>query len=230
MKADDKVLAAIAGYVDTLGFVALFGLFTAHVTGNFVLIGAALTGNGSGIFLKLIAFPAFIFGVVLSSVLVRSLPESLSTKGARVLYAVQALLMLAFCVVGFLAVPVQQSDDGLVLATGILGAIAMGVQNAHARLIQRIGVPNTVMTGNVTQVVLDAMDLLSSRIDGEARQIARERFNKMAPTILAFTGGAIVGAFAYRYAGFLALLLPCAALAWLAWSTDEYRPAAPGKA
>ena len=31
-----------AGYVDTAGFLALQGLFTAHVTGNFVTLGAAL--------------------------------------------------------------------------------------------------------------------------------------------------------------------------------------------
>ena len=35
-------LGFLAGYADTLGFLALFGLFTAHVTGNFILIGAAL--------------------------------------------------------------------------------------------------------------------------------------------------------------------------------------------
>jgi uncharacterized membrane protein YoaK (UPF0700 family) len=45
MKSEDSVLAAIAGYVDMLSFVALFGLFTAHVTGNFVLIGAEAAGS-----------------------------------------------------------------------------------------------------------------------------------------------------------------------------------------
>jgi uncharacterized membrane protein YoaK (UPF0700 family) len=36
------LLAFNAGYVDTFGFLSLHGLFTAHVTGNFVTIGAAL--------------------------------------------------------------------------------------------------------------------------------------------------------------------------------------------
>jgi uncharacterized membrane protein YoaK (UPF0700 family) len=62
MKSADSVLAAIAGYVDTLSFVALFGLFTAHVTGNFVLIGAEATGFGQGVFMKVVAYVAILVG------------------------------------------------------------------------------------------------------------------------------------------------------------------------
>jgi uncharacterized membrane protein YoaK (UPF0700 family) len=52
-KYEEAILAFVAGYVDTLGFVALFGLFTAHVTGNFVLIGAEIAGVGAGRFAEI---------------------------------------------------------------------------------------------------------------------------------------------------------------------------------
>jgi uncharacterized membrane protein YoaK (UPF0700 family) len=36
------LLSLNAGYGDTAGFLAFNGLFTAHVTGNFVTLGASL--------------------------------------------------------------------------------------------------------------------------------------------------------------------------------------------
>ncbi|HEU4843941.1 MAG TPA: DUF1275 family protein, partial [Burkholderiaceae bacterium] len=53
-------LGYLAGFVDTLGFIGLFGLFTAHVTGNFVLIGRALVQPAHDIVIKLLVFPVFI--------------------------------------------------------------------------------------------------------------------------------------------------------------------------
>ncbi|MDC6134667.1 DUF1275 family protein, partial [Burkholderia gladioli] len=46
LRSENVLLAFVAGYVDTLGFVALSGLFVAHVTGNFILIGSGLAGAG----------------------------------------------------------------------------------------------------------------------------------------------------------------------------------------
>ncbi|MEX3894273.1 YoaK family protein [Paraburkholderia sp. BR10954] len=217
MKSEDSVLAAIAGYVDTLSFVALFGLFTAHVTGNFVLIGAEAAGFGQGVFMKLMAFPSFVAGVVVSSVLVKSVEPATPNRAACLLYALQAALMLAFCIAGVGVSPVVHADSMPVIVCGMVGAAAMGVQNAHGRLVARPGVPNTVMTGNVTQAVLDAIDILSPQVSADARAVARMRLGKMLPTILVFAAGAIAGALAYRHVGFWALLLPFVALIWLAF-------------
>jgi uncharacterized membrane protein YoaK (UPF0700 family) len=230
MKGEDTILSAVAGFVDTLSFVALFGLFTAHVTGNFVLIGAGAAGFGQGVFLKLIVFPAFIGGVVTSSLLVRSLSAQQGRHGARLLHAMQALLLFGFCAAGVWATPVSGPDGLPVVLAGIVGAFAMGVQNAHPRLIVRAGVPNTVMTGNVTQAILDTVDLLSASTSDSARATARARLGKMMPAIVAFAAGAAAGALGFRHAGFWALLAPAGALAVLALAARNDEPVAtPGR-
>ncbi len=43
------LLSFNGGYVDTAGFLALQGLFTAHVTGNFVTLGAAVVFGTAGV-------------------------------------------------------------------------------------------------------------------------------------------------------------------------------------
>jgi uncharacterized membrane protein YoaK (UPF0700 family) len=226
MKHEDTILAAVAGFVDTLSFVALFGLFTAHVTGNFVLIGAGIAGFGQGVVLKLSVFPAFVCGVIASSVIARSLSARPAWQATRVLHAVQAVLLLGFCAAGLWATPVTQPDSVPALVAGIVGTFAMGVQNAHPRVLARAGVPNTVMTGNVTQAILDVVDMLSARTADSARAAARARFGKMLPAIVAFALGAAAGALGFRHVGFWALLAPVAALAVLALGAAQSAGAA----
>lgn len=58
------ILSFNAGFVDTAGFLALQGLFTAHVTGNFVTLGASLALGTSGALAKLLALPVFCLVVI----------------------------------------------------------------------------------------------------------------------------------------------------------------------
>ncbi|MGM9482412.1 YoaK family protein [Roseateles sp. NT4] len=205
------LLAAVAGYVDTLGFVALFGLFTAHVTGNFVLIGAELARPGHGVLLKLLAFPAFIAGVVVAR-LIALVCEGRQSTSQRWLLGTQAVLLIAFMAAGLVAHPAPQSDAPWVLLAGCLGAAAMGVQNATGRLPLAKLTPHTVMTGNVTQLVIDATDVALRR----AAPGTRERLRKLLWPVLAFGAGAMAGAAAFMQIGFLALLPAVLVVTWLA--------------
>jgi len=42
------LLSVNGGYVDSAGFLALRGLFSGHVAGNFVTLGAATASGGGG--------------------------------------------------------------------------------------------------------------------------------------------------------------------------------------
>ena len=197
------VLALTAGYVDTVGFVALFGLFMAHVTGNFVLIGSELANPTHGVLIKFLAFPAFVVAVVAARLVVVRAQRSGRDAAAQLL-AVQGALLTAFMVAGWLALPLEDSRSPLALTAGVLGASAMGIQNAASRLVWSSLAPSTVMTGNVTQLVIDLVDLARAKGDPELRS----QVHKFLWPVLAFGAGAIAGAFAFRGLSFLALIPP----------------------
>jgi uncharacterized membrane protein YoaK (UPF0700 family) len=60
------LLSFNGGFIDTAGFLGLQGLFTAHVTGNFVTLGAALVLGSHGIIGKILALPEFILVIALA--------------------------------------------------------------------------------------------------------------------------------------------------------------------
>lgn len=232
IKPSDMVLGItlglVAGYVDTAGFVALFGLFTAHVTGNFVLIGTEIARPSGGhvLLLKFLAIPAFAAGVILARLLDFRCAR-LQHNPARPLLLMQLVLLTGFMVAGLAAAPIADAQAPLVLVCGMLGAAGMGVHNAASKLEFARLAPTTVMTGNVTGILIDATDMAT----GRATPAVRERFKKFFWPVVAFAIGCIAGGTAYVWFGFWCLVPALALLAWLAvmdWPVPV--PAATAKA
>ncbi|WP_293387963.1 YoaK family protein [Nevskia sp.] len=205
------LLSFVAGYVDTVGFIALFGLFTAHVTGNFVLIGASLVQPAhAGVLAKLLALPVFIAAVAMTTAFVRRRERRQRRSLTPVLWA-QIVLLGGFLVAALLAAPIIHADAPGAVIAGLLGVAAMGVQNAASRLIFTSLSPTTVMTGNVTQVVIDSVDLLRGS-NADNRAVTQARISKMWPPVLAFAVGAAAGAVLLMQVGIVCLLLPMLAI------------------
>ena len=206
----------LAGYVDTFGFIALFGLFTAHVTGNFVLIAVSLADpTQTPSLLKLLAFPAFILGVAACRLLVARC-ERRGTAATRPVYLLQLVLLLGFMVCGMLAEPVGKHVGALAMAAGLLGTAAMGAHSAASKLLLSHLAPTSMMTGNVTQLVIDTVD----RLRGAADAATAVRCAKFFWPVLAFALGCAAAAFAYLALGFVALALPVAILAFHVWRPE----------
>jgi uncharacterized membrane protein YoaK (UPF0700 family) len=205
-RAKTCALSFTAAYVDTAVFIGLFGLFTAHVTGNFVLIGSELVHASGDVWPKLLAFPAFIAAVAVAVKVAAALQRRHSTAVPIMLYIEAALLAAAFAAVA--PAPAHATDTSA-LTGGMLAAAAMGMQNAMMRLELAALPSTTVMTVNVTQGVIDVVTLLSTS-EAAKREEARRRFSRMWPPLVAFTAGAASGALGYALAGFSALLVPIA--------------------
>ena len=179
------VLAFMAGFVDTATFTGAHGIFSAHVTGNFVVYTASLV-NGSESLVKLLTFPFFVIGVCFISLSAKKIKQSkiffvligslIATSG----------ILFTFC------------HEGLSFHTAVMvTVIAMGMQNAAHKLFLKGTPTSTVMTGNVTQLF---MDLTSA-----TKPVGYLSSLEMA---LSFFLGCILAALMTSYFGLISLIIP----------------------
>lgn len=201
---EPAILAASGGAIDTISFITLFGLFTAHVTGNLVVAGAALADNIEGIFTKLAAIPVFMLTVAIATLIIQSRKTYTPGLLAGVLCAEMVFLGL-FTLCGYLYSPFSGAGDVHVFITGMFGIMAMGIRNAASRLLLSSTSPSTMMTGNVTQLTIDIISLVRN----PAADV-RGRLGKSAASVAGFILGAGIAALLYMLVGFFSTLLPIA--------------------
>lgn len=176
------------------------------MTGNFVLIGASLAQPSAGVLAKLLALPVFILAVAATRIFERQLSGRSRSPGGPVLI-VQVAGLGVFLGLGLAASPIVDPDAPLAVAAGLSGVFAMGVQNAASRTVFSTLSPTTVMTGNVTQLTLDAVDLVQGDADTD-RSATAARLRKMLPPVLWFASGAVLGGLCFALLGFFTLAAP----------------------
>ena len=200
------VLSLIAGSTDTISFLGLNGLFTAHITGNVVILAAHLITGDPAIVSYILAVPVFMLVLLLTSLFANDLERS-GVATLRLLLSLQLLFLM-----GFLTLSVVYRagvDSALAVVTGMIGVAAMAVQTALVQISLK-GTPSTgVMTTNMTHFVVALAELLARR-DLSMAEMARRRMLHILPVITGFVLGCALGAASEQAWGLRSLALPTA--------------------
>ena len=199
-------MSANAGYVDTAGFLALQGLFTAHVTGNFVTLGASLVQGTSGVISKLLALPVFCAVIVVTRLLAQRLP-AIGLPVLRTMLTLQCILLAVGALMAISLGTGHHGDEWPVVLTGMVLVSAMAIQNAASRIHLATAPPTTLMTGTTTQIMIDIADLIRGMAP-EAKVAAKARLSKLIPAVVAFAVGCAAGAFLYSRFGMWCFVVP----------------------
>lgn len=190
-----SVLSFTAGYADASGFLALKGLFTAHVTGNFVTLGASLVFGTSGALTKTLALPMFCIVVLLS----RLLAFRLKARRWRVFgtfVRIQILLLILCAALAAWFGPFDDPNGWPALLMGMTLVAAMALQNATYRTHLAHTPPSTIMTGTTTQLMLDLAEILHGPEPATAAA-TRARFKRLTTSVVVFAAGCALAALLY---------------------------------
>lgn len=189
------LLAFVAGSVDTATFLRVSELFSAHITGNFVVFAIAMVHGVRRVdWLKLIALPVFFIGVPLATFIYDRTRHKI-----RIVLALEALLLLG---AGGLELLLHTRTYDAWLAMMLV--LAMAVQNAAHQVEPSLGATSAVMTTNAAKLFVALWRTLSPPPPGEATVKAHGIAARMA----CFALGCVISAFGTHAFGLASVLLP----------------------
>ena len=195
------LLSAVAGYCDTTTFVAGNETFSAHVTGNFILLAAQVVGADASAWLKLTTFPVFIISVIIGGWLIGK------TTARYTLLLIESIILITTSVLALVFQSyVGPEQQWPVYAVVLLVVFALGLQNAFGKVFAKeITGPTTIMTGNVTQAALDIGTLFRNKFKGPETE---QSLQKLLVNIGGFLGGCLLGGVMAKEIGLVAVGLP----------------------
>jgi uncharacterized membrane protein YoaK (UPF0700 family) len=207
-------LGLVGGYVDTVGYIMLRGLFPNHVTGN-LPIAAAHPGRSA--IPLLVMVPLWLVAVVAAAAAAGRIERQGRSPVLPAILGAEALLLGVFLLLGVLLVPDRDAST-LVTQTivGAAGVCAMGVQSVVTRLGGYV-FPTTMVTGTLTLLGMDIAQVTSRRQPDGERAVAVRRVKAFSRVVVAFAVGAGIGGLTTALVGFWAIALPVLAVALCAY-------------
>ena len=212
------LLAWIAGFVDSLGYLELSHVFTAHMSGNAAALGAHVgQGDWHEAMIRGMAIPPFVFGVALGV-----MAEATVDRRNPRAQLVPAFIMELACLGAFLLLRSFQrtgsppAGQSVPLFPVCLLAVAMGLQSATLRRVGETRIRTTYVSGMLTNMTENGVRYLIYRWRHRAGSVAASTpskpYGRLTATFglifVAFIVGGACGGFGQMSWGPPSLLAP----------------------
>lgn len=228
------MLAATGGFVDAVGYIALFHLFTAHESGNSAGLGVALSGGDwTTAWRRGTAIGAYVIGVGVGTALVEQCRRRRPRWSGTVLAVAEVSALAVALGIGQAVAPggvLLPADSGPYAAVAALLSGAMALQAVMLRRVRGRMVRTTFVTGILTNMA--ETFVVAWHTAGSAHRRHLLRFSRLLGSVwTAYLAGAVAGAGAERAWSFDALAVPLAAVAAVgAWyARVGYEPSLPNE-
>ena len=216
-----------AGFVDLVGYVSLYGLYTSHMTGNTVAMARHISElQWSGVVRRGWPILMFVFGLMLGAFIYEAEKRRKIQVPFPPAIGLEALLIGIFIAAGigsdFKAdIPPQPAGKFFVMVA--LLAIPMGIQNVVIRKVGGINVYTTFVTGSLVKFAENLAQYLFWLRDRTRRRFRRRilkvlrisprtlPFQRAALTLglwTAYLGGAVCAGFSIQRWALLGMVAP----------------------
>ena len=210
-----SLLGLTAGFVNAAGFLG-FSVLTTNVTGHAALFAERIALQDWKT-ARVVALWMFLFlaGAFLSSLIV-----SFIGRNQRFSYLVPMLIemsiLLGVAILGY------RYDHSLIAKEIFAGSLlfAMGLQNSLVSIVSGSVVRTTHLTGTFTDLGIEMGQILQKNT--KDRIALKARIKLRSVIIFFFMGGALAGAYLFRYLNFHSFFVPLSILGFTLFY-DVYR-------
>ncbi len=225
----------VAGFVDIVGYLAIYHVFTAHLSGTTVHLGRDLmAGRWAAAAMAGTVVAAFLLGSIVGRAVIESGARLHIRRVASMNIGAEAALLVAFVPLAKFLTRSSPPQRELILLAFL--AVAMGLQTATLTRIGALTIHTTFVTGMInklaqllshvlfhTYAVLRAEGRKQKEHFRRMRHISARQASFIFSIWLFFLGGAVFGTWMYFKLGLRSMYLPAFILV-LTIITDQFKP------
>jgi uncharacterized membrane protein YoaK (UPF0700 family) len=166
------LLTLVAGYIDVVGYLSVYRVYTEHMTGNTVAMARHVPAlQWSGVARHAWPIVTFLAGLVIGSIVFEAQKRKAIHQRVPATLVLESVLILIFLLVSLSSafIPPQPTPKYYLMV--VLLAVAMGIQNVTIRKVGGLNVYTTFITGSLVKFG----EALSEYILWFGQQMRRDR-------------------------------------------------------